>query len=229
MARPARLTLPGYPHHVVQRGHNRAPVFEDDEDRRHYLAVLRDVARDARVPVHAYVLMPNHVHLLLTPPDETALSRMMQNLGRRHVVWFNQRHGRSGTLWEGRFRAHVLDPDHYLLSCMRFIELNPQRQALASSLLEYPWSSAAHHLGQLQDPLVSDPPQFWQLGNTPFEREAAWRQWLEQGVSPVEAAQFTTMVQRGGVLGDAAFVARLQSRSASRLTPRPRGRPRTSA
>ena len=174
MARLARLAVAGCVHHVLQRGIDRRPVFRDAEDFQRMQADLGELCRGAGLAVHAYVLMPDHFHLLLTPPDAASLSRTMQSLGRRYVRRFNRRHGRAGTMWEGRFRSTVLEPDLYLLDCMRYIELNPARAAIVADAATYPWSSLAHHLGLGVDPLVSDHPQFWALGNTPFERQAAY-------------------------------------------------------
>ncbi|HSI49296.1 MAG TPA: transposase [Ideonella sp.] len=226
MARQARMSVAGYPHHLIQRGHNRADVFVDDADRQRYLDILRDVAHEHKVAVHAYVLMGNHAHLLATPETAEGLSRMMQSLGRRYVGWFNHRHQRTGTLWEGRFRSHLVDADAYLLSCLRYIELNPHRAGLVSGLLDHPWSSMAHHLGQRRDPLVTDHPAFWQLGNTPFEREAAYRQWLEEGISESERQRLTESLLKARPLGSPRFMQQLSQELARPLVPRPRGRPR---
>lgn len=226
MARPPRLVVPGYPHHLIQRGNNRQPIFLDDVDRRQFLDALREVSRTHGVAVHAYVLMGNHVHLLATPEDADGLSRMMQSLGRRYVAWFNHRHQRTGTLWEGRFKLSVVDSDAYFLSCQRYIELNPHRAGLASGWLDHPWSSLAHHIGGPPDPLVLDHPAYWQLGNTPFEREAAYKEWLAQGVDETEQRRITAALAQGGVLGDAAFAQRLGTIMQRDVVPRPRGRPR---
>ena len=144
MARLPRLILPDQPHHVILRGNNRQAIFYSDLDREYLLATLAEAAGQYRVAVHAYVLMDNHLHLLVTPPAADALSRMMQSLGRRYVGWFNARHQRSGTLWEGRFRAGVVEGERHLLACMRYIELNPVRAGLCGDAAQWPWSSAAY-------------------------------------------------------------------------------------
>lgn len=226
MARAARLLAPGHPHHLLLRGHNREPVFRDDEDRRRFLDMLEHVCREHRVPVHAYVLLDNHVHLLLTPPTEAALTRMMQALGRRYVAAFNQRHGRSGALWEGRYRASVLEAETALLAVQRHMELHPWRDALAPELHESAWSSLAHHLGARHDPLLTDHPLFWRLGNTPFEREAAWRQFLQEAPSREQVAGLQRQLFTGGVIGRPGFVQQLSQALGRPLIARPRGRPR---
>ena len=231
MARPPRLAVPGHAHYLIQRGHNGQPVFLGDEDRALYLAALREAAATCRLAVHAYALLGSEVHLLATPPDAQALSRTMQALGRVYVAGFNRRHGRSGTLWEGRFRAAVVEPGAPLLAAMRLIDgmpavtdtdpaadLGDDRPALRSS--------AAHRLGRRRDPLLTDPPEYWRLGNTPFEREAGWRTLLVQGLPQAEVDALRASALRGGVLGSAAFVQALAARIERPLQPKARGRPR---
>ncbi|OWQ83561.1 transposase [Roseateles aquatilis] len=227
MARLPRLALAGHLHHLIHRGHNLQPIAVDDEDRKALLAALQECAATHKVAIHAYALLPNHLHLLATPAADNGLSRMMQALGRRYVGAFNQRHGRVGTLWEGRFRAAPLEADPYLLLVMRSIELNPQRAGLVAEPGDYAWSSAAHHLGRRRDPLISDPPGFWALGNTPFERELAWRRWLEEGEPEAERLKLIDSALKGWPLGSARFLHTLAELSDRPLTPRPRGRPRS--
>lgn len=226
MARTTRLVVPGLPHHLIQRGNNRQEIFVDDEDRRQFLQVLREVARACKVAIHAYVLMSNHYHLLATPESASGLSELMQSLGRRYVGWFNRRHQRTGTLWDGRFKTSVVDPEAYFLVCQRYIELNPVRSGQTADATTYPWSSLAHHLGTAQDALVSDHAAYWSLGNTPFEREAMFREWVAQGVTEEQARQVTAALAQGGVLGDASFVRRIERLMHREVAPRPRGRPR---
>lgn len=226
MARLPRLALAGHLHHVIHRGHNLQPIAQDDEDRRALIAALQDCAATHQVAIHAYVVMPNHLHLLATPKADDGLSRMMQALGRRYVAAFNLRHGRVGTLWEGRFRAAPLEPELYLLPVMRAIELNPVRDGLVAEAADFLWSSAAHHLGRRRDPLVTDPPGFWALGNTPFERELTWRGWLDEGETESERKRLVDAALKGWPLGSARFLQGLGELSERALTPRPRGRPR---
>jgi putative transposase len=226
MARTTRLVIPGLPHHLIQRGHNSQAIFLDDEDRRQLLLVLREVAAASKVGIHAYVLMDNHFHLLATPEAQRGLSALMQALGRRYVAWFNRRHQRTGTLWGGRFKASVVDPEACFLICQRYIELNPVRAGLAQDAATYPWSSLAHHLGKVRDPLVSDHAAYWSLGNTPFEREAMYRDWLAQGVTDAQRHQVTAALAQSGILGDKAFTDRLAQLTHRQVAPRPRGRPK---
>jgi len=226
MARLTRLALPGEPHHIIQRGLNGQAIVTDDVDRERFLAEVRESAALYKLAVHAYVLMDNHLHLLATPETVQSLSRAMQSLGRRYVAAFNQRHGRTGTLWDGRFRAAPLEADAHLLTCMRFIELNPGRTGgWAADPGDYRWSSAAHHLGRRRDPLVLDHALYWGIGNTPFEREAAWKAWLADGCGPAEARRHTDSALRGWPLGGVAWTAELAKSTDRPLVPRRRGRP----
>lgn len=220
MARLPRLAAAGLPHHVIQRGNDRQSVFREDPDYARYLGWLREVAATHGLALHAYVLMPNHVHLLVTPPTDAALSKAMQSLGRRYVRWFNDKYGRTGTLWEGRFRSTVIDADRYLLACARYIELNPVRAGIVNSPELYRWSSYAHHAGVLVDPLVTDHPLVWALGNTPFERQLAYRRLFEVDLAAEFLQSLRSATNRGRALG-------LSSDGGKTMTqPRPRGRPR---
>ena len=226
MARLPRLVLPGAPHHVIQRGNNREAIVRSDADRRAWRDILSEVLEIHGVSLQAYVLMDNHFHLLLTPPDAQALSGLMQSLGRRYVGAHNAIHGRSGTLWEGRFKCSPVETEGYFMACMRYIELNPVRAGMVARAEDFAWSSAAHHLGMRADRLVSEHPLFWQLGNTPFERQRRWRDLLEAGMPEREAVEITEAALKGWALGSDAFLATQQEHASRRLSPRPRGRPR---
>jgi len=225
MARLPRLSLPGYPHHIIQRGNNRQAIFSSAADYRHLLDLLRTHARESQVAVHAYVLMSNHFHLLLTPSDSEGLPRMMQAVGRSYVQYFNRKQQRTGTLWEGRYRSTVLQTERYLLQCMAYIDLNPVRAAMVAGPQDYPWSSYAHYTGQRSDPLVSPHPLVWELGNTPFAREAAYREWVQAGVEGSAQQALTDATLRGWALGEADFVADLQKRTERRISKSKAGRP----
>jgi putative transposase len=225
MARLPRLVLPEHVHHLVQRGHNLQAVFGDDEDRRQYLAALQDAARANAVALHAYALLDNQVQLLLRPPTEAALSRTMQALGRRYVAAFNRRHGRSGTLWEGRFRAGVVQPGVHTLQSLQLIDALAVQHGRAASPQTSAWTSAPHRLGLRRDPLVSDPPEYWQLGNTPFEREAVYGALLEQGLDPSTRVRIEHAAANGWALGSPAFLAQAAQAIGRPVRPRARGRP----
>jgi len=224
MARSPRLALAGELHYLVQRGHNQQRVFVDDSDREDYLRMLRDAVRQYGVAIHAYALLASEVHLLATPPDDQALSRAMQSLGRRYVAAFNRRHARMGTLWAGRFRAGLIESGPWGVDAMVHIESMPVRVGLASTEMDWPWSSAAHHLGHRRDPLVSEHPAYWALGNTPFERELAHAHRLKLGLPIALAEGLQAAVLQGRAWGSSSFAYRIAARCG--LSPRrPRGRP----
>jgi putative transposase len=225
MARLPRLILPHQPHHVIQRGNDRQLVFREDEDYQRFLGWLKESARFYQVAIHAYVLMPNQVHLLATPVDNEGLAQMMQKLGRFYVPWFNSKYGRSGGLFEGRFRTSLVEAERYLLTCSRYIELNPVRANLAPAPLDYPWSSHAHHAGVRSDALVTDHALYWALGNTPFQREAAYLDLIQQGLSADEIAAIEGAVLKGHPLGSDAYKAELERTTKRQILPAKRGRP----
>lgn len=225
MARQPRLALPGYPHHVIQHGNNRQEIFVTAADYQFWLDLLKASARQFEVAVHAYVLMPNHVHLLVTPATSEGLSRMMQAIGRSYVRYFNQAHQRSGTLWEGRYKSTLIQPDRYLLACMAYIDLNPVRAQRVTEPRDYPWSSHAHYLGLRVDPLVTPHLLYWGLGNTPFAREAAYANLVHAGINSVQQSEITAAALHGWALGDDDFVADLQKKTSRRLTKARPGRP----
>lgn len=225
MARLPRLNIPGLPHHVVQRGNNQQAVFADAGDYAFLLSLLIDNARHFDVAVHAYVLMPNHLHLLATPGTTEGLPKMMQAVGRRYVRYFNDAQGRSGTLWEGRYRSTVLQPERHLLPCMAFLDLAPVRAALVAEPRDYPWSSHGHYIGLRADRLITPHALCWALGNTPFAREAAYAELVRTGLGASEQQRLEEAALRGWALGDAGFVADLQKKTDRRVSKSLAGRP----
>lgn len=225
MARLARLVVPRQLHHVIQRGHNLEPVFFDVDDYRAFLQWLREAARQFGVAIHAYVLMPNHVHMLATPSTADGLAKMMQWLGRYYVPYFNRKYGRTGTLWQGRFRATVIDADTYFFAGCRYVESNPVRAGLVTEPGQYAWSSYGHHAGLKSDPLITDHALFWALGNTPFEREAAYKNLFEQVLAPAEMRKLQAATDKAWALGPAAFLQMIEQQAARRVQPAKKGRP----
>jgi putative transposase len=225
MARLPRLSLPGYPHHVIQRGNNRQTIFVDRQDHETMLGLLAENARKFDVAVHAYVLMDNHFHLLATPGRAGALSGMMQAVGRSYVRYFNLRHGRTGTLWEGRYRSTVLQTERYLMACMAYIDLHPVRDGRVSQPGDWPWSSHAHYLGLRNDRLITPHALYWELGNTPFAREAAYAARVQAGVATEKQGQITDATLRGWALGEPDFLSDLQKRLDRRVSRTKAGRP----
>jgi putative transposase len=225
MARQPRLTLPGYPHHVIQRGNNKQAIFTTTADYQRLLDLLEENAKKFDVAVHAYVLMSNHFHLLATPKAADGLPKMMQAEGRSYVRYFNDAQKRSGTLWEGRYKSTLIQTDRYLLACMAYIDLNPVRAGLVVQPQDYPWSSYLHYLGVRVDRLITPHALVWELGNTPFAREAAYAELVQGGIGPVQQAAITQATLSGWALGEAGFVADLQKRTERRVAKAAPGRP----
>jgi putative transposase len=225
MARLPRLTLPGYPHHIILRGNNRQTIFASQADYQTLLNLLLENAQKFKVAIHAYVLMPNHFHLLATPETTDGLPQMMQAVGRRYVRWFNDAQGRMGTLWEGRYKSTVIDTDQYLLTCMAYLDLNPVRAGLVGQAADYAWSSHGHYVGLRVDKMITPHPMVWGLGNTPFAREAAYAELVKGGISASQELQLTDSVLRGWALGDADFVTGLQDLTTRRVSKAAAGRP----
>jgi putative transposase len=225
MARLPRLSLPGYPHHIIQRGNNRQAIFASAADYRYLLGLLHTHARQCQVAVHAYVLMSNHFHLLLTPQEAEGLPRMMQAVGRSYVQYFNRKQQRSGTLWEGRYRSTVLQTERYLLQCMAYVDLNPVRAGMVEAPQDYAWSSHAHYTGRQHQRLLTPPALYWELGNTPFAREAAYGEMVRAGIAEPQQRAMTAAALSGWALGDASFLATLETKTPRRTQPGKAGRP----
>jgi len=226
MARLARLTFAQHQHHIIQRGNDKQLIFRDADDYRFFISLLLQGAKKFEVAIHAYVLMSNHFHLMATPSTDTGLGSMMQWVGRYYVPYYNRRYERTGTLWQGRFKSIVLDSEQYFMLCSRYIELNPVRAGMVMSPADYVWSSYLHNVGAKLDPLVTDHPLYWRLGNTPFQREVAYRELVDQSLSAKEIAHFRDACKKGWPLGSTQFKERLEKQSESRIAPLRKGRPR---
>lgn len=226
MARLPRLTVPGYPHHVIQRGNNRQPIVVDDADRRFLVDLFLAASRDSKVAVHGYVVMDNHFHLLCTPDLDGSLPALMQAVGRSYVRYFNDKTSRTGTLWEGRYRSTLVQAETHLFACMAYMDLNPVRAGLVADPGDYSWSSYRHYVGRVQDRLITPHPLFWSLGNTPFAREQAYTDLVAAGVPVDVQARITDGTVRGWAVGDAAFLAQLEREAPRRPRPKMPGRPK---
>jgi putative transposase len=230
MARLPRIGVAGWPHLLTQRVHDGQLIARDDTDRQDLLDTLRESARQHGVAVHAYHVAASALVLLATPEHADSTSLFMQSVGRRYVAHHNRRHGRQGGLWSGRYRGTLLEPAQYLLDAMLFIEAREGGAAdwAQSGASWAEWSSAPYHLGLRPDPLVTDAPAFWALGNTPFERQAAWRQRLTEGLSESRRRELAEAMHKGWALMPLAQKQVLESAIGRPLSPRPRGRPRKS-
>ncbi|HSV69591.1 MAG TPA: transposase [Methylibium sp.] len=224
MARLPRLIVAGLPHLVRQSVQHGQTMVADDTDRRAFLALLREVAVQADVAIHAYSVLDARFDLVLTPADATGLSRFMQALSRRHAAAFNARHARRGGLWEGRFRSVVVDPELWLLRCMVYVD-----GLAASAERDRRWTSLPAHVGECSDRLLNPPETYWHLGNTPFEREAAYGLLVERALTFVQAEAIEAALRGGWPLGSPAFIEGLTTDGGRPLQPRPRGRPRRGA
>lgn len=226
MARLPRFSPAGLPALVLQRGNNRQPVFLGPDDYLHYLDCLRMAAREHELAVHAYALRPNHIHLVATPKGPDSLSLAMQAVGRRYARHFNRVASRTGTLWEGRFRSAVIEPETWLLPAMLYIEGNALRAGEVMTPDADRWSSFRHHAGIEASPLVSDHSVYWELGNTPFERQMNYRTLTAEGLSGNTLATLRKHAHSGWPLGSDAFLAQLERHAMRRVQPLPKGRPR---
>jgi REP element-mobilizing transposase RayT len=226
MARLARLYVPDQPQHVILRGLDQQPAFVDDQDYELFIDCLKAAARDHHLAVHAWVLMPGAVQLLVTPSDESSLPKAMQAVGRRYVAHFNRRYARRGTLWEGRYRATVIEGERFFLLASRVVELAPVRNHLVTAPEDYRWSSYRHHIGLTVDSLITDHPLYWALGNTPFERQRAYRELCEQALDERETTQLMQATLKGWVLGSDTYRDWASRTANRRVSPLPRGRPR---
>ena len=225
MARLPRLTLAGYPHHIILRGNNRQAIFIDSADFQRTLALLQVNAQEQQVQIHAYVLMSNHLHLLLTPLQNDSLPKMMQAVGRSYVLYFNKRHGRSGTLWEGRYRSALIQTERYFLACMAYIDLNPVRVGMVAQAADYLWSSHGHYIGRQNEAWLSPHPLYWEMGNTPFAREAAYAAMVQSGIDQKQQQALTSSALSGWALGEDVFVEGLQKQTPRRVNAAKAGRP----
>ena len=226
MPRRPRILLPDYPLHIVQRGINREPCFFADEDYQCYLHWIEEAARDCRCAVHAYVLMTNHVHLLLTPNECGAPARLMQSLGRRYVQYVNRAYRRSGTLWEGRYRSSPTQAESHLLACYRYIELNPVRAGMVAHPAEYRWSSHRANAQGEGDALIQPHALFMALGPDAASRQSAYRELFRHALEPGLVDQIRRATNGNFALGSARFAEQIATTRGRRVSPGKSGRPR---
>ena len=228
MARRPRHLVPGQALHVIQRGNNRQAIFFADADYRFYHEALEDASRRYTCAVHAYVFMTNHVHLLLTPSTEDGPSRVLQSLGRRYVRYVNTAYRRTGTLWEGRFKSAIVDSEQYLLTCSRYIELNPVRAGMVAAPEDYPWSSCRHNARGQRDSLISPHDVYQRLGPDGASRQARYARLLERAPDPREIGKIRSAIERGDVLGNDRFREQIEAALKCRVRPYQHGGDRKS-
>lgn len=226
MPRRPRFDLPGVPQHIIQRGVDRQPVFFSDDDCRFYLDWLGEYARKREIALHAYCLMTNHMHLLLTAPSAGELAGLMQDMGRRYVQYVNRTYRRSGGLWQGRYKASYVQSERYLLACMRYVELNPVRAKMMKAPGEYRWSSYRANALGVEDNLLTPHDQYLALGSTAEVRQQAYRDLFATEVDDPAWNLIRTATQQGVVVGDSRFAEMIGKRLGQAVLPRLRGRPR---
>jgi len=226
MPRPPRLQLAGLPQHVVQRGVNRFNCFFDDEDRKVYLQLLRKYAQRNGCAVHAYVLMSNHVHLLMTPRKRHGVSKLIQDIGRSYVRFINEKHDRVGTLFQGRFSSSLVDGNRYCLACYRYIELNPVRARMVSAPHQYRWSSFGHNALGSYDPVVAPHDTWLGLAGDGPARQVAYRRLFDDALGPESLERIRLHLRKGLPLGGKRFLHQLEQRLGKRVRPGKPGRPR---
>lgn len=225
MARLPRFFVPGVPLHIIQRGNNRQKLFSQITDYNVYLDWLKEAAHMHGCAIHAYVLMTNHVHLLVTPTHEESVPKTFQSLGRRYVQYFNAAYERTGTLWEGRYRATLIESEAYLLTCYRYIELNPVRAEMVRHPREYRWSSYSYHADGKSNSLLTPHSLYQRLGSNGTARQQAYRALFRQHLSGETLDIIREATNKAWLLGSDKFKDRLAKKLDRRVAPLPRGRP----
>lgn len=225
MPRKTRMYLPGIPVHVVQRGNNRAACFFSDDDHLYYKEVLAEGLRRYSASLHAYCLMTNHVHLLMTPAYEDSISRVIQHVGRQYVQFVNKRYSRSGTLWEGRHKGSLIDAETYLLTCYRYIELNPVAASMVRTPDEYRWSSYHANGHGKADTLVSEHPVYLALSENEKQRREHYRELFRSRIDTGDVHAIREACSANQVLGNSRFRREIEQVLGRKLGHRKRGRP----
>ena len=228
MPRKPRFILPGIPRHIIQRGNNRNVIFVDESDYLYFQDKLKAACLRFGCRIHAYVLMTNHVHFLLTPETKTGIGQAMQSLGRSYVQYFNWRYRRTGTLWEGRYKASVLDTERYLLVCYRYIELNPVRAGMVSHPREYRWSSYAANAEGQADQHVIPHDVYLQLGSDRVSRSVAYRALFENAIGANTLAAIREATNGDWVIGNERFRNEIETLLHRQAAPTARGGDRKS-
>ena len=226
MPRRPRLHVAGIPLHIVQRGHNRGPCFFDDQDRQAYLNWLGEALQREHCSLHAFVLMTNHVHLLVTPERAASIPRLIIAIGRRYVPYFNRTYRRTGTLWDSRYKSSLVQEETYLLFCQRYIELNPVRAAMVTDPADYQWSSYRHHAYGETDPMVTPHPLYLALGADPIERQAAYRGLFANSLEDAPVTDLRMALNQNQPIGNERFYAQIEAMTGQRRALKKRGRPR---
>ena len=226
MPRPPRYFIPDIPQHVIQRGVDQQAVFFESGDYELYLRTLDKAANQYDCQIHAYVLMTNHTHLLVTPGSARSIPLVMQAIGRSYVQMLNKKYDRTGTLWEGRYKASLVQSDAYLMACHKYIELNPVRAGLVSTPGEYPYSSFAHNARGICDALLTPHAVYESLAQTSDERRVAYRSLFHDSIAPDLLATIRDTTNACLVLGTDCFRDQIEAMLGRSVRHRKNGRPR---
>ncbi len=226
MARLPRYYIKNQPQHIIQRGINGNKIFIQDDDYENYYEWLQIAADFYKLKIHAYIFMPDHVHLLASPGSESSISKTLQSLGRNYVQYYNRNYDNNGTLWEGRYRATILDSKDYLLACSQFIETNSVRKGMTKHPKDHFWSSYGYNAKGEEDPLISEHRVYKALGNDPKERIKSYRERFKKPLCCEQESLIYNSTMKGWALGNDKFIAKLEKTCNRRATPLPRGRPR---
>lgn len=226
MPRRLRIDLPGNPQHIIQRGVDRQPVFFSDDDCSLYLDWLGVYSKKRGISLHAYCLMTNHVHLVLTAPSAAELGCLMQDMGRRYVQYVNRTYQRSGGLWQGRYKSSYIQTERYLLACQRYVELNPVRAEMVKAPGECRWSSYRANALGVDNPLITPHHEYLSLGTSPENRLQAYRELFAAQVDDPDWALIRAATQQGVVVSDGCFAEAIEKRLGQVVQPRLRGRPK---
>jgi len=226
MARLARYFLEGHAQHIIQRGNNRELIFADTQDYHFYLECLQEAADRHGLDIHAYVLMSNHVHILCTPHTKISIGKSLQSVGRRYVGHYNYTYSRTGTLWEGRYKATLIDSEQYLLTCMRYVELNPVRAGMVNHPTDYPWSSYSANAHGKENPLVKSHELYRGLGRSMSERLSAYKQLFLSAACEADIETIRENTNKAWVLGNDRFREKVELLTGRRTKSKPKGRPR---
>ena len=221
-----RYFVEGQPQHIIQRGNNRQEIFEHKRDYEFYMQCLIEAAEKNSCIIHAYVFMTNHVHLLITPKTKESLPKTMQSIGRRYVQYYNYTHDRTGTLWEGRYKATLIDSEQYLMTCMRYIELNPVRAGMVEHPEDYPWSSYNANAYGKENVLLEGHPLYKRLGLNRTSRQKAYRALFDSYLPEKDLNDIRDATNKAWILGNKYFCSSMEGLSGRRATPQNVGRPR---
>ena len=227
MPRTSRIVIAGYPHHIIQRGHNRQPVFVTDGDFLYYLENLREWKDTYGCRIYAYCLMTNHVHLIVDPgEDERNLACLMKRVAGRHTRYVNRLERRTGSLWEGRFKSSPISTDEYLLACCRYVELNPVRTGIVADPADYRWSSYGVKIGNRKEELLDYDPCYLGLADSEEKRAESYAAWVKETIAAEEWELIRKSLQRGQLTGSPRFVDEIEKKIERRVEFRGPGRPR---